>query len=46
MEQLQDEPEDRDDDHPDDEGHAAVVIEDSDGALASLDLETGELAEV
>lgn len=45
-EQFPDEPEDRDDEHPDDEGHPAVVIEDNDGGLASLDLETGELAEV
>ena len=46
LDQLPDEPEDRDDEHPDDEGHLSVVIEDSDGAMASLDLETGELAEV
>ena len=41
-----DEPEDHEDGHPDDHGPAAVVIEDNDGELASLDLETGELAEV
>ncbi|NUT71064.1 single-stranded DNA-binding protein [Pseudarthrobacter sp. C4D7] len=41
-----DEPEDREDEHPDDHGHASVVIEDNDGELSSLDLETGELAEV
>ncbi|MDQ0664001.1 single-strand DNA-binding protein [Arthrobacter ulcerisalmonis] len=46
MDQDPDEPEDRGDEHPEDHGHAAVVIEDSDGGLASLDLETGELAEV
>ncbi|NUP59010.1 MAG: single-stranded DNA-binding protein [Pseudarthrobacter sp.] len=46
LDQLQDEPEDREDEHPEDEGHAAVVVEDSDGTLASLDLDTGELAEV
>ena len=41
-----DEPEDHEDGHPDDHGPAAVVIEDNDGELASLDLDTGELAEV
>jgi len=41
-----DEPEDREDGHPEEHGVAAVVIEDNDGGLASLDLETGELAEV
>lgn len=41
-----DEPEDRDNEHPDDPGQPAVIIEDSDGSPASLDLETGELAEV
>ncbi|MBT2568270.1 single-stranded DNA-binding protein [Arthrobacter sp. ISL-85] len=46
LDQGPDDPEDRRDEHPEDHGHAAVVIEDSDGALASLDLETGELAEV
>ena len=46
MDQLPDEPEDREGEHPDDHGQAAVVIEDSDGSPASLDLETGELAEV
>ncbi|MDP9888031.1 single-stranded DNA-binding protein [Pseudarthrobacter enclensis] len=46
MDEVQDEPEDRQDEHPEDDGHPAVVIEDNDGGLASLDLETGELAEV
>jgi single-strand DNA-binding protein len=46
MDQLPGEPEDHEDEHPEDQGHPAVVIEDNDGALASLDLETGELAEV
>ena len=46
MDQLPDEPEDREDEHPEEHGHEAVVIEDNDGSLASLDLETGELAEV
>lgn len=46
IDQEPDEPEDREDEHPEDPGHAAVVIEDGDGGLASLDLETGELAEV
>ena len=46
LDQLQDEPEDRGDEHPDDEGHASMVVQDNDGAMASLDLETGELAEV
>lgn len=41
-----DEPEDREDAHPEEHGPAAVVIEDNDGGLSSLDLETGELAEV
>ncbi|SDT35906.1 single-strand DNA-binding protein [Pseudarthrobacter equi] len=43
---AQDEAEDHDFDHPDDDAQPAVVIEDSNGELASLDLETGELAEV
>lgn len=43
---TQDEAEDHDFDHPDDDAQPAVVIEDSNGELASLDLETGELAEV
>lgn len=46
MDPALDEPEDREDDHPGELGHAAVVIEDNDGGLAALDLETGELAEV
>jgi len=46
MDEVQDEPEDRQDEHPEDDGHPAVVVEDNDGGLASLDLETGELAEV
>ncbi|GGH98702.1 single-stranded DNA-binding protein [Arthrobacter liuii] len=46
MDQVPDEPEDREDEHSEDHGPATLVIEDRDGALASLDLETGELAEV
>ena len=46
MDPALDEPEDREDDHPGEHDHGAVVIEDNDGGLASLDLETGELAEV
>ncbi|HEY1155454.1 MAG TPA: single-stranded DNA-binding protein [Arthrobacter sp.] len=46
MDQVPDDLEDHEDEHPEDHGQPAVVIEDSDGTLASLDLETGELAEV
>jgi single-strand DNA-binding protein len=43
---FHDDPEDHDEDPRDDDGQAAVLIEDSNGDLASLDLETGELADV
>jgi single-strand DNA-binding protein len=46
MDDVLDEPDDRRDDLPEDPGRPAVVIQDNDGALASLDLDTGELAEV
>lgn len=46
LDQDPDDLEDRLEEHLDDHGRAAVVVEDNDGALASLDLETGELAEV
>ncbi|MDQ0768824.1 single-strand DNA-binding protein [Pseudarthrobacter defluvii] len=46
MDHDPDEPEDREDEHPEDLVQPAVVVQDNDGRLASLDLETGELAEV
>ncbi|WP_411373501.1 single-stranded DNA-binding protein [Arthrobacter sp. MPF02] len=45
MDEPMDEPEDHEEGQPDDDGHPSVVIEDSDGGIVSLDLETGELAE-
>lgn len=44
--ETSDDLEDRGDGYPGDDGPAAVLIEDSNGEPASLDLETGELAEV
>lgn len=46
MDEPQDGPEDHEDGQLEEEGHPAVIIEDNDGDLVSLDLETGELAEV
>lgn len=46
LDQDPEEPDDRLDEHPEHRGHPAAVVEDNDGTLASLDLETGELAEV
>lgn len=46
MDRAFDEPEDNDDERPEgDEAHGSVFIEDSDGDVVVLDLETGELAE-